>query len=134
MLPERPVAGDPVVGRAHGGSVQSAPVDPTVDLAPDQPGALKDPHVLGDGWQRHVVRPGQLGNRRRRRRQLREQPPAGAVGERPEDKIEALVGRRGHLGRFMFRRGPGMQSLNHMVFFQAVELTLQRTANCRETA
>jgi hypothetical protein len=43
VLPEDAVMGDPVLGCAHRGYIERAPVDPTVDRAPDQ--ARASPHI-----------------------------------------------------------------------------------------
>lgn len=62
-LPEPPVAGDPPDGLSQGIGHEAATVNSAVPLAREQPRALEDAQVLGDGGKRDGEGPGQRRDR-----------------------------------------------------------------------
>lgn len=104
-FPEDPVAGDPAGGVLHGLPHETAPVHPAVSLPSQKPGSLENAEVLGDGGERHVEGLGQLRHRGLAARQVREDRPAGGIGQRRKGRVEGTW-MLNHVVKYRRRPGP----------------------------
>src|SRR5579859_180183 len=91
LLPERAARGDPALGQAQCGGIDTAGAHPPQLLRADQPARLQHLQVLHHRRQRHGQGPRQLADRGRPAAQALHHAAAGRVRERLEDAVERGV-------------------------------------------
>lgn len=105
MLPETAIPRDPRVGRAHRPHHEAAAAHPPILAPDDEPGALQDAEVAGDGGERHPEGPRQRADRRLAGGEPGEDGAPDGIGERGEGRVEG-----------------GRATINHMVkYYRAGE-------------
>ena len=91
LFPKGAVVREPPLGFGKWPGLEGTPVDATIHSAPHEAGALEHPKVLRDGREGHLEGIGEVGDRRGRFAESREDRSPRAIGQRAKHPVEAFV-------------------------------------------
>jgi hypothetical protein len=91
LLPELPIAGDPVSGRLQRLRADPADVDAALFVATQKARVLENAQVPGDRGQRDRKGARELHDRGLTQRQTRQHRASGGIGEGPERSVQRLL-------------------------------------------
>ena len=117
FIPEAFVIGQPSPRALHGNGVGPHVLKAAVFFSGDEIGVFENLQMLGDGGQRHSIRPRNLAYRFRFAGDSPQDGAPGGIGERVEDPIQlqrsSLIERLNHMVEWMLRSGP--ERVNRLV-------------------
>ena len=76
-------------------------MDTSIAPAPEQSGIFENPQMFRNRRERHVVRPGEVGNAPVAPRQVRENLPARGIGQRGKSLVQRSRGIFNHLVNYL---------------------------------
>src|SRR6266702_839182 len=76
-------------------------MDTSIAPAPEQSGIFENPQMFRNRRERHVVRPGEVGNAPVATRQVRQNLPARGIGQRGESFVQCSRGIFNHLVNYL---------------------------------
>src|SRR6266403_491362 len=76
-------------------------MDTSIAPAPEQSGIFENPQMFRNRRERHVVRPGEIGNAPVAPRQVRQNLPARGIGQRSESFVQCSRGIFNHLVNYL---------------------------------
>src|SRR5258707_11035657 len=76
-------------------------MDTSIAPAPEQPGIFENPQMFRNRRERHVVRPGEVGDAPVATRQMRQNLPARGIGQRGKSSVQCSRGIFNHLVNYL---------------------------------